>query len=301
MHIAGASVYLPSAPERVACGRPYAYCRPQAADEELLVGMALPVCWRILKARGLDPLDLDLLISVSVSPDHLVGSKEVAAPRLCHPLQRDLGARNAFVFDLIDADWTTALDVAEGFMRSQDYRWALLIRAEHTSVSMLPDAHSGFGLADGVGALLVTLPADGSLSATPVRYEQDTEGWEGLRIDLLPPETLGSGSGRCQLTFAYEAGKAEMLTERASDMARQIGINPTDVVLTEAWLPGQPAVLQDPGKLKPHACYDYLGPFGLPYYAEQLLQDRPSAAPIQLVSVTLNPFLMRYAGRRLTL
>lgn len=298
MHIAGASVYLPSATPP-ACGRPYACPRPQADDDELLVTMALPVCWRILKAHGLTALDLDLLISVSVSPDHLVGSRDVAAPRLCHPLQRDLGARNAFVFDLIDADWTTALEVAEGFMRSQDYRWALLIRAEHTSTSMLADAQSGFRLTDGVGALLVTLSPAGT--AAPVHYEQELDEWRGLRIDMLPPETLVTGRGRCQLTFPFEAGKVEVLNERAFDMAEQVGIQPNDVVLAEAWLPGQQTVLLAPVDLQPHATFKHLGPFGLPYYAEQLLMARPSPEPIQLVSVTFNPFLMRYAGRRLTL
>lgn len=66
----------------------------------------------LAKARCL-PSELDLIVSLSVSPNRMADAAPIAGPRLAHPVQRDLRASNAAVFDLLDADWTLALDLVQ--------------------------------------------------------------------------------------------------------------------------------------------------------------------------------------------
>src|SRR5207302_6919420 len=94
---------------------PYAARRPCVPPGTLAVDLALAASRRALAQAGREAEEIDLILSVSTSVDHIALAPEVMGPRLCHPLQRELGARRAFVFDLLDAEWTLALDVARGF------------------------------------------------------------------------------------------------------------------------------------------------------------------------------------------
>jgi hypothetical protein len=81
-------------------------------------------------------------------------SVSIAGPRLAHPVQRDLRAHQAYVFDLLDADWTFALDIAQSQSRALGFRRALVVRAE-----ALDDVEGieCSGLADGAGAIVFTV------------------------------------------------------------------------------------------------------------------------------------------------
>ncbi|AGK50664.1 3-Oxoacyl-[acyl-carrier-(ACP)] synthase III family protein [Burkholderia thailandensis MSMB121] len=104
------------------------------------------------KARCL-PSELDLIVSLSVSPNRMADAAGIAGPRLAHPVQRDLRAANAAVFDLLDADWTLALDLVQSHCRQLGYRRALVVKAE--ALADVDGAESG-GHADGAGAIVLS-------------------------------------------------------------------------------------------------------------------------------------------------
>jgi hypothetical protein len=100
--------------------------RPAGAAGELALDYARAATEAALSASGYTPRDLDLLISKGVSPTHIAESPEIVGPRLGHALQHALGAKNAFVFDLLDADWTPAFDTAEALCENSGWQLALL-------------------------------------------------------------------------------------------------------------------------------------------------------------------------------
>nr|WP_221320177.1 hypothetical protein [Chitinivorax tropicus] len=104
------------------------------------------------QARTL-PSEIDLIISLSISPSRVATAANIAGPRLSHPIQRDLRASHAVVFDLLDADWSFALDIAQSYCRQLGYRRALVVRAE-----CLADVAqvAGSGFSDGAGAIVLT-------------------------------------------------------------------------------------------------------------------------------------------------
>ncbi|AHI68390.1 hypothetical protein [Burkholderia thailandensis] len=104
------------------------------------------------KARCL-PSELDLIVSLSVSPNRMADAAPIAGPRLAHPVQRDLRASNAAVFDLLDADWTLALDLVQSHCRQLGYRRALVVKAE--ALADVDGAEAG-GYADGAGAIVLS-------------------------------------------------------------------------------------------------------------------------------------------------
>lgn len=105
----------------------------------------------LAKARCL-PSELDLIVSLSVSPNRMADAAPIAGPRLAHPVQRDLRASNAAVFDLLDADWTLALDLVQSHCRQLGYRRALVVKAE--ALADVEGAQAG-GYADGAGAIVL--------------------------------------------------------------------------------------------------------------------------------------------------
>lgn len=137
------------------------------------------------QARSL-PSELDLIVSLSISPSRLADSPTIAGPRLGHPVQRGLRAANALVFDLLDADWTFALDLAQSHCRQLGCRRALVVRAE-----LLTDVEHAerTGLCDGAGALVIApgqetrccasyaelaAPSLASLMAVPARHAHES-------------------------------------------------------------------------------------------------------------------------------
>ncbi|AOJ72095.1 MULTISPECIES: hypothetical protein [Burkholderia] len=137
------------------------------------------------KARCL-PSELDLIVSLSVSPNRMADAAPIAGPRLAHPVQRDLRASNAAVFDLLDADWTLALDLVRSHCRQLGYRRALVVRAE--ALADVEGAESG-GYADGAGAIVLApgrddryhasyadldAPSLATLGAVPARHMHET-------------------------------------------------------------------------------------------------------------------------------
>ena len=79
----------------------------------------------LLEKSGLDPLDIDLIIVGTISPDY-------ASPSVACLVQGNIGADNAFAYDLSAAcsGFVYALSTADKFIKSGQYKNIMVIGAE---------------------------------------------------------------------------------------------------------------------------------------------------------------------------
>ncbi len=126
------------------------------------VGMAvdelLPVARQAMAQAGIEACQVDMIVTLSLSPDHLAIEPNIIGPRIGHPVQRALAADNAYVFDLMDASAAKALHVADVFAHQNGARHVLFLRAECT-LGLEPDPRSGFSIPN--GAMAMVLSPDG--------------------------------------------------------------------------------------------------------------------------------------------
>ncbi len=87
--------------------------------------LASKTAWNIINKGGLDPLDIDLIIVATVSPDCM-------SPSTACTVQDSLGAVNAVAFDISAAcsGFVFALSVADKFIKAGTYKNAIVIGAE---------------------------------------------------------------------------------------------------------------------------------------------------------------------------
>ena len=125
------------------------------AHSDMAIDALLPAVHQVLGQAGLQAVEIDMIVSISVAPDHLALESNIIGPRIGHPLQKSLGAQRAYVFDLMDASVAKALHIADIFAFQQGYRHVLVVRAE-CSHGVRPDPDSGFTVPDGAMAMLCT-------------------------------------------------------------------------------------------------------------------------------------------------
>lgn len=148
MKILGASRYLPAGAHSPASARERA-----APDRSVMaIDYALVSIREALAQARCEAAEIELIVSLSLSPSRLADDPDFSYPRLSHPIQRELGMDRAVVFDLMDADWALALDLAQSFSRELGYRRALVTRAECLAETIGANAQA---LADGSAAIVL--------------------------------------------------------------------------------------------------------------------------------------------------
>ncbi len=113
--------------------------------------LATQAAKQALKRAGLKAEDIELIIVATITPDTVFPSTA------CY-VQRNLGAKNAAVFDVVAAcaGFPYALSVAQGFIGAQIYKNALVIGAETLShVTNWKDRSTCVLFGDGAGAAVV--------------------------------------------------------------------------------------------------------------------------------------------------
>ncbi|MBH9079466.1 beta-keto-ACP synthase [Pseudomonas aeruginosa] len=151
MLIQAVGVNLP--PSYVCLEGPLGGERPRAQGDEMLMQRLLPAVREALNEAAVKPEEIDLIVGLALSPDHLIENRDIMAPKIGHPLQKVLGANRAHVFDLADSSLARALYVVDTLASDQGYRNVLVVRGE-SSQGLEVDSESGFALADGALALL---------------------------------------------------------------------------------------------------------------------------------------------------
>jgi len=174
-----------------------------AADDETTATLATNAGRDALAVAGLDPLDLDLVIVATASPDYLMPATGVL-------VARDLGAKRAAGFDLNAActGFVFGLATGAGFIRSGMYRQVLVVGVDLLSRYLdWTDRNTCVLFGDGAGAVVLSASeAPGGLLGW--QLFTDGTGAEGIIIPgggtahPLSAETLDR-----RLQFLRMAGK----------------------------------------------------------------------------------------------
>ncbi|AOK60835.1 hypothetical protein WM29_16410 [Burkholderia ubonensis] len=289
MKILGAAVALPGT---ATAAQPYAN------------DYAVKAARQALLQAGCLPSELDLIVSLSISPSRLADAPSIAGPRLAHPVQRDLRARHAVVFDLLDADWTLALDLAQSHCRQLGYRRALVVRAEALA-DVEQVATSGF--ADGAGAIVLTPTGHDRGYASSYA---DLESPPFATLDALPARRLNGALSlaRFESRFDHATGRFDGEPANAAAAVRamvdevQSRIDRRAATLfCESWLSGWPSIAAGAqGELPVDVVAgsaDIPNPFQLPAWLASRVADSMSLRDDEhtVVAMTLDPFRPRIA------
>jgi 3-oxoacyl-[acyl-carrier-protein] synthase-3 len=122
-----------------------------AADSEKTSDLALEASREALRAGGIAAADLDLIVMATTTPD-------MVFPSTACLLQAKLGVRNCPAFDVqaVCSGFVYGLAVADGFMRSGQYRNALVVGAEiYSRILDWSDRSTCVLFGDGAGAVVL--------------------------------------------------------------------------------------------------------------------------------------------------
>ncbi|WP_043316390.1 hypothetical protein [Microbulbifer sp. HZ11] len=151
---------------------------------------------RILRRHQVKADDIDLIVSLSLAPDHLIGDTSVMGPKIGHPFQSVIGANKAFVFDLMESSLAKALSIINTLAIAESYSNILVIRYDNNQ-SFDPDPESGFISSD--GAAIALLEADRQQIAATYPLNLDIE---PLSINLNT-KIKSANDKKGQFSFAY--------------------------------------------------------------------------------------------------
>ena len=122
-----------------------------AADDEKTSDLALKASRSALRAAGIAPGDLDLIVVATTTPD-------MVFPSTACLLQAKLGVRNCPAFDVqaVCSGFVYGLATADSFMRSGQYRNALVVGAEiYSRILDWSDRSTCVLFGDGAGAVVL--------------------------------------------------------------------------------------------------------------------------------------------------
>ncbi|HLP16422.1 MAG TPA: beta-ketoacyl-ACP synthase III [Bacteroidota bacterium] len=120
--------------------------------------MAVKAAEMVLANRGISPLEIDLIIVTTVTPDMFF-------PTTACLVQEKIGAKNAWAFDMNAAcsGFVYALSVGQTFIEAGRYKKILVIGTDKmTSIVDYTDRNTCVLFGDGAGAVLLEPTEDGS-------------------------------------------------------------------------------------------------------------------------------------------
>ncbi|NLU53161.1 MAG: ketoacyl-ACP synthase III [Clostridiaceae bacterium] len=129
-------------------------------DDVPLSVLAAEASRKAIADAGLTPMDIDLIIATTITPDYL-------SPSLACCVQKEIEAKNAAAFDMNAActGFVYALQVAQGLITSGTYNYILIIAAEALSrVTDFTDRNTCVLFGDGAGAVVLGKAEEGIAS-----------------------------------------------------------------------------------------------------------------------------------------
>ena len=125
--------------------------RRMAADNEFTSDLAAKAAKRAIEQAGIDPLEIDLIILATVTPDMFF-------PSTACFVQQKIGARRAACFDVSAAcsGFLYAIEIAQQFITSSTYNTVLVIGADKlSSIVDWTDRNTCVLFGDGAGAAIL--------------------------------------------------------------------------------------------------------------------------------------------------
>jgi 3-oxoacyl-[acyl-carrier-protein] synthase III len=144
-------------------------------DNETTAYLASEAAKRALKMANLAADKVELIIVATITP-------EMVFPSTASFVQREIGAKNAWVFDLAAAcsGFIYSLAIAQQFLEGGRYKNALIIGAETlTKITNWSDRTSCILFGDGSGAIVLEQGSDGRGIIYSTMYSDGTR-WEAL-------------------------------------------------------------------------------------------------------------------------
>lgn len=145
--------------------------------------MATKVAKKLLKQAKVAPEEIDMVIVSTISPDAIT-------PSTAALVQKNIGATNAFAYDLSAAcaGFIFAYSTADKFLRVPQYNKAIVISVENNSKMMdFKDRTSAVFFGDGAAGVLLEKKADAkdTLLAEEMRSDGNMEAVNSGRIEPL--------------------------------------------------------------------------------------------------------------------
>jgi 3-oxoacyl-[acyl-carrier-protein] synthase-3 len=166
--------------------------------------MAINAAQQIIKKKNLDPLDIDMVIVATITPDMHVSATAAH-------VATQIGAINAFGYDLQAAcsGFLYGMSVASSYIESGRYKNIILIGADKmSSIIDYSDRNTCIIFGDGAAAVLFQPNNDG-LGMQDEFLRSDGIGREYLRIEAggsMMPSTIESVKNKKH--FLYQDGKS---------------------------------------------------------------------------------------------
>ena len=169
--------------------------RHKAAEGEYTSQFAVRAAREAIERAKIDPMEIDLLICATVTPDQVLPSTGCI-------IQTELGAHKAAAYDLVAAcsGFLYGLTMANAMIRTRQARYALVIGAELLSRYVdYKDRATCVLFGDGAGAAVLG-PAEGEQGILATRIHSDGRYLEqlfapggGTRLGLTP-ENVAAGT-----------------------------------------------------------------------------------------------------------
>ena len=146
------------------------------SDDETTAFLATEAAKKALVMANLDAGELEIVIVATITP-------EMVFPSTASFVQRSLGARKAWVFDLAAAcsGFVYGLAIVQQFIESGRFKNALVIGAETlTKITNWSDRTSCILFGDGAGAAVLQQSEDGNKGIIYSTMSSDGDCWEAL-------------------------------------------------------------------------------------------------------------------------
>ncbi|WP_290033536.1 beta-ketoacyl-ACP synthase III [Ligilactobacillus cholophilus] len=205
--------------------------RHYAIDEDSSE-MATKVALKLLKEANVDAKDIDLIILSTISPDALT-------PSTAALVQKNIGASNAFAYDLSAAcaGFIFGYSTADKFLHSAQYNKAMVISVENNSKMMdFKDRTSAVFFGDGAAGVL--LEKEPNSSDTLLAEKMCTDGDMGsVNSGRIKPLSKISSENYPQAKAFYQNGPAvfnfvtSTVIDHMKEFMKQNNVKPDDIDL----------------------------------------------------------------------
>ena len=278
--------------------------RPFQADHQMMADTAQKAVQDALEQAGTRADEIDLIVTMGISPSHVADDPEILGPRVGHPIQRDMDISKAFVFDTLDGDLNFAMDLAESFFNLYPFKRALLIHAECGAPSVKPCPETGMALSDGVSALVVS--PDFSRTEMGASYADISDRLDPLSMYPLPRDKETATTELVRLDFKAPPTLFSSIREAASQVINQEATrftNPSAEFVMENWFadstPEQDELAEDIRAYPTPEGFGRTGPHTIALAAREKIEafDPQENDEGQFLLTTFNPYKMRLGCR----
>jgi hypothetical protein len=253
---------------------------------------AVSVCRKFFKENAVQPEEIGVIVGTSILVTGTTEDTNSAAPGVCHTIQRELGIKNAFVFDLFHSDWCTALEIADIFLSRQTHKYGLVVKAEKFNCL---NNDLGFAWPDGLSIILFKNEENENVAVQHFYIEDKTI--SGAALNFLPNDDMNNKTVQFSINWDFNSNVTTLL---ANNMA-QIVDNYKEkengqMIIQERWFP------QDKMERASHipdtvnkdeVC---LGMHCLPWSIQQLKSSPKEFLNQKVRMVSFNPFLLKYTS-----